>query len=78
MPKPWYGLFDEADLNAPVLVAYSQSRQELRDLARQEARDWTIEVLDHDPRQRVTVTPTFAPDVQACLKALRGLEELLK
>jgi hypothetical protein len=78
-PTQWYGLFDEADLNAPVLVAYSQDKQELRQRARQEPeKDWYIDTLDYDPRTRVKVTPVFAPDAQACVKAVRELEGLVK
>jgi hypothetical protein len=78
-PGPWFGLFDESDLDKPELVAYSQNKLELRQRAKQEKkRDWVIEVLDYNPNTRVKIKPEFKPDVQACLQALRGLEDLLK
>jgi hypothetical protein len=77
-PTRWFGLFDETDLNKPVLVMYSQDKKVLRERARQEERDWYIDTLDYDPRTRATVMPEFQPDTAACLQALRELETLIK
>jgi hypothetical protein len=75
-PVRWYGLFDEANINAPELVAFSQNKMELRERSRSEDRDWVIEVLDYDPRKRVTIIPEFTNETEACVAVVRDIQEM--
>lgn len=82
-PGKWYGLFTLDNPTATEeLVAYSRSKDELRERARSEPeRGWIIDTLDYDPRTCVgsssaPLVAKYEPDAAAQLRALQDLQEL--
>jgi hypothetical protein len=70
------GILDEME-NRTAPVLWTQDRAE----AKKAVREWAAKGREAEIFEQaggVRVTPEFVPDAQACVKALRGLEALLK